>query len=68
MDHLKVYTKDPAQTERTCKIIQHFSDDIILEFNLDKCAVIHIEKGKIIPSEIVNEIPLLSSVDSYKYL
>ena len=39
-----------------------------MEFGLDKCAVIHIVKGEIINSLIVEGIPLLSSEDNYKYL
>ena len=39
-----------------------------MEFGLNKCAVIHIEKDKIIKSPCVKGIPLLTSEDNYKYL
>ena len=45
-----------------------FSKDIKMEFGLNKCAVIHIEKGQITDSPCVNDIPLLSADESYKYL
>jgi len=68
MDDLKIYSKNAEEMERCRKLISQFSDDIKMEFGLDKCAVIHIVKGEIINSPIVEGIPLLSSEDNYKYL
>ena len=54
--------------ERCRALIEMFSKDIKMEFGLDKCAVIHMERGKIVDSPCVKEIPLLSAEDNYKYL
>ena len=68
MDDLKVYSKNAEEMERCRRLISQFSDDIKMEFGLDKCAVIHIIKGEISNTSIVKGIPLLSSEDIYKYL
>ena len=39
-----------------------------MEFGLDKCAVIHLKKGKIVNSPIIENFPILMENDSYKYL
>ena len=39
-----------------------------MEFGLEKCAVIHMKKGKVIDSPIVKSIPFLTGDDNYKYL
>ena len=68
MDDLKIYSKNAEEMERCRRLISQFSEDIKMEFGLDKCAVIHIVKGNISDSTIVKGIPLLSSEDNYKYL
>ena len=68
IDDLKVYSKGKEEMERCRALIQMFSKDIKMEFGLSKCAVIHIEKGKITNSPCVEGIPLLTSEDNYKYL
>ena len=45
-----------------------FSKDINMHFGLEKCAQIHIEKGKIKYTTKMAEIPLFNVEDSYKYL
>ena len=39
-----------------------------MDFGLEKCAVIHIKKGKFKSLPDVQDIPLLGEDDSYKYL
>ena len=39
-----------------------------MDFGLDKCAVIHIKKGKLEDLPTVQDIPLLTGDDNYKYL
>ena len=68
MDDLKIYSKNAEEMERCRRLISQFSEDIKMEFGLDKCAVIHIVKGNISDSTIVKGLPLLSSEDNYKYL
>ena len=54
--------------EKCRTFIQIFSEDIRMEFGLNKCAVIHVKHGKVENSACVKAIPLLSIEDSYKYL
>ena len=68
IDDLKVYARNKEEMERCRALIEMFSKDIQMEFGLSKCAVIHIEKGQIIDSPCVNDIPLLTPDESYKYL
>ena len=71
IDDLKIYTRSKETMKRVKELVQKFSQDISMEFGLDKCAVIHVEKGKIVNSAIVEDIPLLTgdpSEPSYKYL
>lgn len=68
MDDLKLFAKNPEEMERTRKLISNFSKDINMEFNLDKCAMLHINKGKVIQSTTVKDIPQLDIEDNYKYL
>ena len=68
IDDLKIYAKNDEQMERCKALIQEFSNDITMEFGLDKCAVIHMKKGKVVDSPIVKSIPLLTGEDNYKYL
>ena len=49
-------------------LIKEFSDDIQMSFGLDKCAVIHMKRGKVSESTETWEIPLLTGDDDYKYL
>ena len=65
---LKVNAKNEEEMERCCALIAMFSRDIKMEFGLQKCAVIHIQKGIIQDSPCVHNMPLVSSNDSYKYL
>ena len=52
-----------------CKgIIRTFSKDISMEFGLDKCAVLHTEKGKIVEHPQNDDIQALAAAEDYKYL
>ena len=68
MDDLKVYTKNREEMLRCIDLIKKFSDDIKMDFGIEKCAVLHIEKGKINHSPFESEIPALGPEESYKYL
>ena len=39
-----------------------------MSFGIEKCAVLHIEKGKVTNSPLISDIPTLAIEDSYKYL
>ena len=68
MDDLKIFARGIAEMERCRALIQEFSDDIKMTFGLDKCAVIHMKKGKIVHSPSVQAIPLLTKDGDYRYL
>jgi hypothetical protein len=68
VDDLKVFARNAKEMERCREMLQRFSTDICMDFALDKCAVVHLNKGKIVNSPVVKDIPLLTEEDSYKYL
>ena len=46
MDDLKIYSKLDSDSRSLLGIVKKFSDDITMEFCLEKCAKISIIKGK----------------------
>ena len=68
IDDLKVFARNVKEMDKCREILQRFSTDICMDFSLDKCAVVHLNKGKTVNSPIVKDIPLLTEEDSYKYL
>jgi hypothetical protein len=68
IDDLKIYARNAEHMERCKALIQEFSNDIQMEFGLDKCAVVHIKKGEVIDSPVVKDTPLLTGDDNYRYL
>ena len=68
MDDLKVYAKNREEIVRCIELIKKFSDGICMDFGLEKCAVLHVEKGIINHAPFISEIPHLGPEDSYKYL
>ena len=68
MDDLKAFTKNKEDMTRCKQLIKQFSEDIKMSFGIEKCAVMHIEKGKVIDSPLLSDIPTLDIEDSYKYL
>ena len=48
MDNLKLYSKSNSDLRSLLRIVVKFSDDIRMQFSLEKCAKITINKGKII--------------------
>ena len=53
MDDLKLYTKDDSKLEGLLGIAKGFSDDIVLEFGLSKCAKANFKKDKLEKSDHV---------------
>ena len=68
MDDLKMYGK----LESLLNTVRIFSNDISMEFGLDKCATLAIIKGKVIETQGMNlpnnNIKGLNLDESYKYL
>ena len=73
MDDLKLYAKNDKELERLLSTVKQFSDDIGMEFGLDKCAKVTSIKGNFIPTtaaelDINTTIRELDQNESYKYL
>ena len=73
MDDLKLYSKTSSKLESLLNTVRIFSNDIEMEFGLDKCATLVLNKGK--PTQLENVklpnneiIKGLSLQESYKYL
>lgn len=73
MDDLKLYAKSREQLEGQLELVRSFSQGICMRFGLDKCATIHIKRGKLTESADItladgSEIRNLGAETSYKYL
>ncbi len=73
MDDLKLYGKSKNEIETLIHTVRIYSDDIGMEFGLDKCATITLKRGKLHQDgsiELPNgtEIQQLEGNDDYKYL
>ena len=73
MDDLKLYSRNEKELDSLVQTIRIFSKDIGMEFSIEKCAMLVIEKGKIVKSVGI-ELPdgkvikSLQEGESYKYL
>ena len=73
MDDLKLYSQSEKGLDLFLQTACVFSEDIGLEFGIEKCAMLVMEKGKIVKS-VGTELPdgkvikLLKEGQSYKYL
>ena len=73
MDDLKLYSCNKKELDSLVQTIRIFSKDIEMEFSIEKCAMLVIEKGKIVKSVGI-ELPdgkvikSLQEDGSYKYL
>ena len=72
MDDLKLYGKSAPELESLLNTVRIFSNDISMEFGLDKCATLTIQRGSGVQTEGINlpnnNIRGLSMEESYKYL
>ena len=55
MDNLKLYGKN-SQIDSLVKTVWNYSEDIGMKFGIDKCAVLDLERGRLVRCE---EIELL---------
>ena len=73
MDDLKLYSQSEKGLDALVHTVRVFSDDIGMEFGMEKCAMLVMEKGKIVKSVGI-ELPdgkvikSLQEGESYKYL
>ena len=73
MDDLKTYTKDDSQQAGLLTIVKRFSDDIRMEFGLEKCAKATFKRGKLTETSDLQldtdtRIRELGQEGDYKYL
>ena len=73
MDDLKLYSRSEKGLDSLVQIVRVFSEDMGMEFSIEKCTMLVMEKGKIVKSVGV-ELPdgkvikSLQQSESYKYL
>ena len=73
MDDLKLYAKTSAELESLLNTVRIFSNDISMEFGLEKCATLTMNRGKLSQTDGI-ELPQVGTMkglgleDSYKYL
>ena len=73
MDDLKLYSRSEKGLDSLVQTVRVFSEDIGMEFGIEKCAMLVIERGKIVKSVGI-ELPdhriirSLQEGESYKYL
>ena len=73
MDDLKLFAKNDQQLQGLLNIVKQFSDDIRMEFGLDKCAKATFFRGKLLKAKNITldtatVIKDLKLEESYKYL
>jgi hypothetical protein len=73
MDDLKLTGRSEEELRNEIKIVKTFSDDIKMNFGLEKCARISLKNGTIyakqhIGNTVENEIKELEPMKAYKYL
>jgi hypothetical protein len=73
MDDLKLIGKSEEELQKQIQTVKTFSDDIHMEFGLDKCAKIAFKTSKLAHSQnlvidINREIQELEQGKTYKYL
>jgi len=73
MDDLKLIVKSEEEIRKHIQTVKTFSDDIHLDFGLEKCAKIRFKKEKLIHSQnlvidINRELQELEQGKTYKYL
>ena len=72
MDDLKLYSRREKGLDSLVQTVHVFSEDIGMEFGIEKCAMLLMEKGKIVKSvgiELPNgKVINLQEGESYKYL
>ncbi|XP_044757121.1 uncharacterized protein LOC123315457 [Coccinella septempunctata] len=73
IDDLKLYAANEEQLMRELKIVASFTETIKMEMGLDKCAVLHVKRGKLTEGEAMkvqdqNTIQTLGPERTYKYL
>ena len=56
MGDLKLYGKNSSQIDSLVQTVWNYSEDIGMKFGIDKCAVLELERGKLVRSKGI-ELP-----------
>ena len=68
MDDLKTYTKNDVEQTGLLRTIKSFSDDIGMEFGLDKCANATFKRGQLADSSNIElDVNNIIQEGTYKY-
>ena len=73
MDDLKIFAKEEACLDALIQTVRVFSSDIDMEFSIEKCAILIMQRGKVSISNGIklpcdHVIKVLSAEEGYKYL
>lgn len=73
MDDLKLYAKGKQQLQKSLELVGLFSNTIHMKLGLDKCATIHVQRGKMVAAEDMvlmdgTELRNLEPEQAYRYL
>ncbi|CAK1579741.1 unnamed protein product [Parnassius mnemosyne] len=72
MDDIKLYAKTEKDMKKLVDITAEFSNNINMQFGLDKCKTLHTVRGKVRPGDyVVNDTDVITAMeptDLYKYL
>lgn len=72
MDDLKLYAANETQLEQLLRIVESFTNDIMMKLGLDKCRTLKVKRGKLhhgqYKLESGQQIDSMTDADIYKYL
>ena len=70
MNDLKLYTKNENELDSLVQTVKIFSEDIGMQFGIQKCAMIEMKRGRMVSSEgidLPNRETMKSAEDKYCY-
>ena len=65
MDDLKLYSRSEKGLDSLVQTVRVFSEDIGMEFGIEKCAMLVMEKGKIV-SQLVQSCQMIKLSSRYR--
>ena len=73
MDDIKIFAANDNQLQSMIDIVNRFSDDICMNFGIEKCKKLTIKRGKVVQSQPIQlpsgeELTSLDQNQQYKYL
>ena len=73
MDDLKLFAESKEKLRHLLQVVTTFSNDIRMEFGVDKCRLVNLHRGKLVDADSFrinerDEIRSMAEGESYKYL